>query len=389
MGKNYGLPYMGSKNFIAEWVVAHIPQADTLVDLFAGGCAVTDCAMHTKKWRNFIVNDISDAPRLFADAVAGRYANERRWISREDFARLKDTNPYVRICWSFGNNQSNYMYSREVEPWKKALHYARVLGDYSLLREFGIHTDNADRQSVTRHHSEWKELYTRWYCSEVLLSDVDTERLRLHLTETIKANSEQLRAYLLAALKDSGLTQSEVQKRLGTQMAGHYFGRSQWEFPTREMYERMQTFMPKLSQPYDEVYGLQELCESLQRLQSLQRLERLQSLQSLQSLQRLQSLQKSYDEVEIPQNCVIYCDPPYKGTAGYNVEFDHQRFYDWIKRQTVPVIISEYDMPSEFPVIAERPHRSRLSATSNNFVMERLYGWNIPSRPKHFQFSLF
>ena len=153
MGKNYGLPYMGSKNKIAEWVVAHIPQADTLVDLFAGGCAVTDCAMHTKKWCYFIVNDIGDAPRLFADAVAGRYADERRWISREDFARLKDTDPYVRICWSFGNNQSDYMYSREVEPWKKALHYARVLGDYSLLREFGIHTDNADRQSVTRHHS--------------------------------------------------------------------------------------------------------------------------------------------------------------------------------------------------------------------------------------------
>ena len=153
MGKNYGLPYMGSKNKIAEWVVAHIPQADTLVDLFAGGCAVTDCAMRTKKWRNFIVNDIGDAPRLFADAVAGRYRNETRWISREDFASLKNTDPYVRICWSFGNNQSDYMYSREVEPWKKALHYARVLGDYSLLREFGIHTDNADRQSVTRHHS--------------------------------------------------------------------------------------------------------------------------------------------------------------------------------------------------------------------------------------------
>ena len=383
MGKNYGLPYMGSKNKIAEWVVAHIPQADTLVDLFAGGCAVTDCAMRTKKWRNFIVNDIGDAPRLFADAVAGKYANERRWISREDFVNLKESDPYVRICWSFGNNQSDYMYSREVEPWKKALHYARVLGDYSLLREFGIHTDNADRQSVTRHHSEWKELYTRWYCSEVLLSDVDTERLRLHLTETIKANSEQLRAYLLAALKDSGLTQSEVQKRLGTQMAGHYFGRSQWEFPTREMYERMQTFMPKLSQPYDEVYGLQELCESLQRLQ------RLESLESLESLQRLQRLQKSYDEVQIEGNAVIYCDPPYKGTEGYNVEFDHQRFYAWIKRQTVPVIISEYDMPSEFPVIAERPHRSRLSATSNNFVMERLYGWNVEKRPKYFQFSLF
>ena len=403
MGKNYGLPYMGCKNKIAEWVVAHIPQADTLVDLFAGGCAVTDCAMRTKKWRNYIVNDIGDAPCLFADAVAGRYADERRWISREDFARLKDTDPYVRICWSFGNNQSDYMYSREVEPWKKALHYARVLGDYSLLREFGIDTDRADRETVKKNERAWKEHYVSWYVRTQWAYSEEYARLVADLKEKTKKNSEQLRQYLLDALKASGLTQAEVQRRLGTQMAGHYFGRSQWEFPTRENYEKMQEFMP-LPQSYAEVYGLQEFFESLeslqrlqrleslqnlQRLESLERLQSLQSLQSLERLQRLQSLQQSYDEVEIPQDCVVYCDPPYKGTSGYTVEFDHQRFYDWIKRQTVPVIISEYDMPSEFPVIAERPHRSRLSATSNKFVMERLYGWNVTSRPKCFQFSLF
>ena len=380
MSKNYGLPYMGSKNFIAEWVVRNLPKADTLYDLFAGGCSVTHCAMVHNKYNRIVCNDIGDVPQLFVDAVAGKYHNETRWISREDFARLKDTDPYVRVLWSFGNNQKEYLYSREVEPWKKALHYARVLGDFSLLREFGIHTDKADRQTVIRHHSEWKELYIRWYCSEVLHSDVDTERLRLHLNETIKANSEQLREYLLAAHKDSGLTQAEVQRRLGNQMAGHYFGRSQWEFPTRVVYEQMQTFMPKLDQAYNDIYGLQALCESLQSLQRLQ---------SLESLQRLQSLQRSYDEVKIEGNAVIYCDPPYKGTAGYTVDFDHNRFYEWIKRQTVPVIISEYDMPSEFPVLAEHPHRSRLSGTANNFVMERLYCWNVEKRPRYFQFSLF
>ena len=234
MGKNYGLPYMGSKNKIAEWVVAHIPQADTLVDLFAGGCAVTDCAMRTKKWRNFIVNDIGDAPRLFADAVAGRYADERRWISREDFARLKNTDPYVRICWSFGNNQKDYLYSQEVEPWKKALHYARVLGDYSLLREFGIYTDRADRETVKKNERAWKERYVSWYVRKSRACAEEYTQLVADLKEKTEKNKEQLRQYLLDALKASGLTQAEVQRRLGTQMAGHYFGRSQWEFPTRE-----------------------------------------------------------------------------------------------------------------------------------------------------------
>lgn len=30
----YGLPYKGSKNSIAEWIVRQLPYADTFVDLF-------------------------------------------------------------------------------------------------------------------------------------------------------------------------------------------------------------------------------------------------------------------------------------------------------------------------------------------------------------------
>lgn len=33
----YGLPYKGSKNKIAEWVVDTLPRADVFVDLFFGG----------------------------------------------------------------------------------------------------------------------------------------------------------------------------------------------------------------------------------------------------------------------------------------------------------------------------------------------------------------
>ena len=33
----YGLPYKGSKNSIAEWIVDSLPRADIFVDLFFGG----------------------------------------------------------------------------------------------------------------------------------------------------------------------------------------------------------------------------------------------------------------------------------------------------------------------------------------------------------------
>ncbi len=66
---------------------------------------------------------------------------------------------------------------------------------------------------------------------------------------------------------------------------------------------------------------------------------------------------------------------PYKGTDGYNgADFDHERFYQWAERQSVPVFISSYDMPrGRFDCVAEFAHRSRLSATANNAVKERIF----------------
>ena len=102
---HYGLPYQGSKSKIAMWVLRNLPAADALVDLFAGGCAITHGALLTGRYRRIIANDITDSVRLFADAIAGKYADETRWISRDEFFAHKDTDPYVRLIWSFGNNQ--------------------------------------------------------------------------------------------------------------------------------------------------------------------------------------------------------------------------------------------------------------------------------------------
>ncbi len=158
----YGISYQGSKNKIADWAIDNLPAGKTFVDLFAGGCAVTHAAMLSGKWNKFIANDIDDAPQLFIDAIEGKYADEKRWISREDFFRLKDTDTYVSLCWSFGNNRKDYFCSKEIEAWKKALHYARVLGDYSLLREMGIEGDGSTKD-VRAHHDEYKEKYIRWW----------------------------------------------------------------------------------------------------------------------------------------------------------------------------------------------------------------------------------
>jgi site-specific DNA-methyltransferase (adenine-specific) len=60
--------------------------------------------------------------------------------------------------------------------------------------------------------------------------------------------------YLRKALNDAGLTQSEVDRALGSQMAGHWFGRSQWRLPTEEQYGQLQKlFKGTLNRRYQSV----------------------------------------------------------------------------------------------------------------------------------------
>ena len=134
----YGLPYKGSKNKLAERIVRLLPKRTHLIDLFCGGCAVSHAALLMGKYEHIHINDINwMCPTLFIDALNGKYNDENRWISREDFFRLKDTDPYVAVVWSFGNNLHTYLYSEEIEPLKKAIHYAMFFCDYSLGKELG------------------------------------------------------------------------------------------------------------------------------------------------------------------------------------------------------------------------------------------------------------
>ena len=138
MRRKYGVSYKGSKSKIVDKLAEVIPYRgiDNFYDLFAGGCAVTHKMYLEGRYKHYYANDIDgQALRLFCDGLKGKYTNETRWISREDFFNLKDSDPYVSCCWSFGNNQRDYLYSKSIEPYKKACHYAIVFNDFSLLRQ--------------------------------------------------------------------------------------------------------------------------------------------------------------------------------------------------------------------------------------------------------------
>ena len=76
-----------------------------------------------------------------------------------------------------------------------------------------------------------------------------------------------------------------------------------------------------------------------------------------------------YFDVEIPDGAIIYCDPPYKGTAEYSEgSFDHAKFWQWAREQskTHKVYISEYQAPEDFKKILEFEQKSSLAGGNNS-----------------------
>lgn len=116
----YGLPYQGSKNSIAEWVIDHLPTADTLVDLMAGGCAISHAALLSGKYKHVIANDITDTAFIFDAAMRGEMDGYATVLTRDEFHAVKATDTLGSIFYSFSNNRSNYLYGADMEQVKTA-----------------------------------------------------------------------------------------------------------------------------------------------------------------------------------------------------------------------------------------------------------------------------
>ncbi len=141
----YGIPYQGSKSRLAEWVISNLPDADVFVDLFAGGCAVTHCALLSGKYACVLANDLGDGPVTFKRAIEGDFSGYYNVPTREEFNESSDF--VTKLLYSFGNNCRDYLWSKRLESVKVAA--SRMLSASSLherrmcystfLRELGTY----------------------------------------------------------------------------------------------------------------------------------------------------------------------------------------------------------------------------------------------------------
>ena len=160
----YGLPYMGSKNKIADWVVDCLPPAEHFYDLFCGGCAVTHAALLRHKYKTYHVNDITNMGYVFQKLVTEEYKPDYRWVSREEFEVNKEKDILMALCWSFGNDGNEYLYGKDIEPIKKACHYAVCFEDYALADELGIDLHKLDGiGDIQKRYSAYKKLWREKY----------------------------------------------------------------------------------------------------------------------------------------------------------------------------------------------------------------------------------
>lgn len=104
-------------------------------------------------------------------------------------------------------------------------------------------------------------------------------------------------------------------------------------------------------------------------------------LRDMQTLTGAEIYCGDYRDVHIPPGAVIYADPPYYGTKGYRIKFDHDAF--WIAMRLLAetghkVFISEQQAPPDFTCVWEKPFTRTLDRNKQNQfkVTEKLFTYN-------------
>lgn len=132
MPKELGLPYMGSKRKIAkplvDYMLAKNQKAKYVYDLFGGGGAMSFEFLQRKQIQKVVYNELNTGicellKKIRTDGVTPEFY---KWVSREEFNAHKNDDTwyggFLATCWSFGNNQRDYMFGVKIEENKRLLH---------------------------------------------------------------------------------------------------------------------------------------------------------------------------------------------------------------------------------------------------------------------------
>lgn len=135
MNHNYGLPYKGSKNSIAERIVQCFPKGERFLDACCGGGAISQAAYLSGRYASVAGYDINKSIITLLNAVmvdGGKIDYENfPLVTIEDFYAAKERwddgnldDAVIRYVASFGFNGQDYLWGKERLPYKYLSHNA-------------------------------------------------------------------------------------------------------------------------------------------------------------------------------------------------------------------------------------------------------------------------
>lgn len=129
MSHNYGLPYKGSKNSIAERIVQCLPKGGRFLDACCGGGAISHAAYLSGRYASITGYDINKSIITLLNAVmveGGKIDYEHfPLITMEEFYEAKQrwddgnlNDAVIRYTASFGFNGQDYLWGKDRLPYK-------------------------------------------------------------------------------------------------------------------------------------------------------------------------------------------------------------------------------------------------------------------------------
>jgi len=98
-------------------------------------------------------------------------------------------------------------------------------------------------------------------------------------------------------------------------------------------------------------------------------------------LQGVKLVHESYLDLQIPENSLIYCDPPYERTTKYKDVFGHADFWQWCRAKANDghiVFVSEYNAPDDFECVWQKEIATSLTQdTGSKKAAEKLFRYTL------------
>jgi len=118
----------------------------------------------------------------------------------------------------------------------------------------------------------------------------------------------------------------------------------------------------------------------LKNMETQTRRSRVSAIKQSNNLKSVELVSGSYSEIDIPDESIIYCDPPYANTTKYKDDFNHEEFWQWCRDMSNKghqVFISEYNAPDDFECLWQKEIQSGLNTNTTKKGIEKLFKYHL------------